>query len=189
MIKSLSDLHGQTCDESDALEGAYVLRSAQIWPPAWPPEEISGATSFQGWRVRLCLRTTYNGRREIRTLGTVSSTHAFQACALNHSATRPNINFLPTGTIPRPQREPERTGRDSNSRYRCRYASFRDWCLQPLGHLSNLSNTNRVTKVTQTRSNFLCAGRISSIVRCQTSVKVSERRWRMTKITFAPPTG
>ena len=30
----------------------------------------------------------------------------------------------------------QRTGRDSNSRYRCRYAGFRDRCLQPLGHLS-----------------------------------------------------
>src|SRR5207248_190060 len=26
--------------------------------------------------------------------------------------------------------------RDSNSRYPCRYAGFRDRCLQPLGHLS-----------------------------------------------------
>ena len=29
-----------------------------------------------------------------------------------------------------------RKGRDSNSRYRFRYAAFRERCLQPLGHLS-----------------------------------------------------
>jgi site-specific DNA recombinase len=29
-----------------------------------------------------------------------------------------------------------RRRRDSNPRYGCPYASFRDWCLQPLGHLS-----------------------------------------------------
>src|SRR6185369_3692649 len=29
-----------------------------------------------------------------------------------------------------------RKGRDSNSRYRYRYAAFRERCLQPLGHLS-----------------------------------------------------
>ena len=31
-----------------------------------------------------------NGRGGIRTHGTLSRTHTFQACALNHSATRPN---------------------------------------------------------------------------------------------------
>jgi hypothetical protein len=30
----------------------------------------------------------------------------------------------------------KRTGRDSNSRYPCRYAGFRDRCIQPLCHLS-----------------------------------------------------
>ena len=32
----------------------------------------------------------YGGGRGIRTLGTVSRTHAFQACAFNHSATPPD---------------------------------------------------------------------------------------------------
>ena len=32
-----------------------------------------------------------------------------------------------------------RKGRDSNSRYRFRYAAFRERCLEPLGHLSNSS--------------------------------------------------
>ena len=34
-----------------------------------------------------------------------------------------------------------RKGRDSNSRYRYRYAAFRERCLQPLGHLSLLNQT------------------------------------------------
>ncbi len=32
------------------------------------------------------------GQRGIRTLGTLSRTHAFQACALNHSATCPCLD-------------------------------------------------------------------------------------------------
>ena len=31
------------------------------------------------------------GERGIRTLGSISTTHAFQACALSHSATSPKI--------------------------------------------------------------------------------------------------
>ena len=73
-----------------------------------------------------------HGWGEIRTRGTLSRTHAFQACALNHSATHPE-----TRVSPRPRRSAQRpghhacctgggtqgglllrTGRDSNSRYR-----------------------------------------------------------------------
>jgi hypothetical protein len=35
----------------------------------------------------------------------------------------------------------QRTGWDSNPRYRFRHAGFRDRFLQPLGHLSNTANT------------------------------------------------
>src|SRR4051812_41051653 len=87
-------------------------------------------------------------------------THTFQACALNHSATRPNIVLRRVQSQNRASRRTQlrtanncelrtaglraqfegrtrRTGRDSNSRYRVhRYAGFRDRCLQPLGHLS-----------------------------------------------------
>ena len=35
------------------------------------------------------------GERGIRTLGTVTRTHAFQACSLSHSDTSPFINKLP----------------------------------------------------------------------------------------------
>ena len=36
----------------------------------------------------------YGGETGIRTLGTLSSTHAFQACALNHSAISPKVDRL-----------------------------------------------------------------------------------------------
>ena len=71
------------------------------------------------------------GWGEIRTRGTLSRTHAFQACALNHSATHPERGVT---SKPRPPAYPRhhvccdsvaihggrlvRTGRDSNSRYR-----------------------------------------------------------------------
>ena len=70
-------------------------------------------------------------------------THTFQACALNHSATRPTP--FPGRCSRHTPRRAElvhwrvvatRTGWDSNPRYRCRYAGFRDRFLQPLGHLS-----------------------------------------------------
>ena len=70
-------------------------------------------------------------------------THTFQACALNHSATRPTP--FPGRCSRHTPRHAEqvhwrivatRTGWDSNPRYRCRYAGFRDRFLQPLGHLS-----------------------------------------------------
>ena len=32
----------------------------------------------------------YGGERGIRTLGSIATTHAFQACAFNHSATSPD---------------------------------------------------------------------------------------------------
>src|SRR5437868_1393889 len=38
----------------------------------------------------------HDGRGGIRTHGTLSRTHTFQACALNHSATRPNIVLIHT---------------------------------------------------------------------------------------------
>src|SRR5215204_528655 len=37
-----------------------------------------------------------SGRGGIRTHGTLSRTHTFQACALNHSATRPTFGCRPT---------------------------------------------------------------------------------------------
>ena len=88
------------------------------------------------------------GGSGIRTRDTVSRIHTFQACAFNHSATRPGP-AQPTPSIrnrrerrggpPRQLRsfDSRRTGRDSNSRYEVHpYAGFRDRCLQPLGHLS-----------------------------------------------------
>jgi hypothetical protein len=36
-----------------------------------------------------CGASLFNGRGGIRTHGTLARTHTFQACALNHSATRP----------------------------------------------------------------------------------------------------
>ena len=36
------------------------------------------------------ISTGYGGQREIRTLDTLSGIHAFQACALNHSAICPS---------------------------------------------------------------------------------------------------
>src|SRR5678816_667212 len=42
-----------------------------------------------------------------------------------------------------------RTGRDSNPRYRCRYAGFRDRFLQPLGHLSNSLSATEATLLIQ----------------------------------------
>ena len=36
----------------------------------------------------------FGGKDKIRTCGTLASTHAFQACALNHSATFPHKTSL-----------------------------------------------------------------------------------------------
>lgn len=41
------------------------------------------------------------GQGGIRTLGTLSRTHAFQACALNHSATCPFFEKLAAGQLDR----------------------------------------------------------------------------------------
>ena len=35
------------------------------------------------------------GERGIRTLGTITRTHAFQACTFNHSVTSPSLTILP----------------------------------------------------------------------------------------------
>ena len=86
--------------------------------------------------------------------------HEFQSCSLNRSDTCPKQEMRETGNKGNRRVEAEhydvlasillfpsspvslvslkgtQTGRDSNSRYRCRYDGFRDRCLQPLGHLS-----------------------------------------------------
>src|SRR5689334_21824259 len=88
-----------------------------------------------------------NGRGGIRTLVTLSRKHAFQACALNHSATRPTTTPLRENTLnaspeKRSASHPGRELGTDRERFelsipRKRYAGFRDRCLQPLGHLSN----------------------------------------------------
>lgn len=76
--------------------------------------------------VKLVTGCSY-GRGGIRTHGTLLTYTHF-----------PGVRLKPLGHPScRLFREEERTGRDSNSRYRVhRYAGFRDRCLQPLGHLS-----------------------------------------------------
>src|SRR5438477_538414 len=42
-----------------------------------------------------------------------------------------------------------RRGRDSNPRYGCPYAAFRVRCIQPLCHLSELSDINSLTAISR----------------------------------------
>ena len=67
-----------------------------------------------------------SGEGGIRTLGRGQPTHAFQACALNHSATSPYLKSADGGE--RGIRTPG-TPKGHNR--------FRVYRLQPLGHLSN----------------------------------------------------
>src|SRR5207253_11378481 len=82
----------------------------------------------------------------------------------------------------------ERTGRDSNSRYRVhRYAGFRDRCLQPLGHLSNRPQVIRAPDLLQPDHTEPDAARVgmwfdgSSTVANRNSIEwgrpVSRSRW------------
>ena len=148
----------------------FTLCSRESVTNLSPPHEWWHVTVRRERAATRSLTGGYHGRGGIRTLGTLSRTHTFQACALNHSATRPSIilprmrvgdRALGTPWARRPLRYQElvrrlkrqragkplrrvarRTGWDSNPRYRCRYTGFRDRLLQPLGHLSNTVTKN-----------------------------------------------
>jgi hypothetical protein len=55
--------------------------------PTWTDETPPSAQSSTGFVLT-------SGSGEIRTHGTLSRTHTFQACALNHSATDPDCAAL-----------------------------------------------------------------------------------------------
>jgi hypothetical protein len=57
-------------------------------------------------------RCSSNGSSEIRTHGTLSRTHTFQACALNHSATDPTCGL---DQRPPPQHHARRAAQSSDS--------------------------------------------------------------------------
>ena len=60
---------------------------------------LTDDTSLQSVKQRnLPPKTTFyviGGEDEIRTHGTIAGTHAFQACAFNHSATSPLVISIP----------------------------------------------------------------------------------------------
>ena len=60
-----------------------------------PSEKKRGkARSVRAMRRPIKKRQTSGGWGEIRTLGTDEGTHAFQACAIDHSATHPKEGQL-----------------------------------------------------------------------------------------------
>ena len=99
--------------------------------------------------IRDCGITCSDGRGGIRTHGTLLTYTHFPGVRLKPLG-HPSQHLIQARTSGI-TREAERTGRDSNSRYRVhRYAGFRDRCLQPLGHLSCSLATYRATDPSST---------------------------------------
>ena len=70
-----------------------MIQSVTTWVTAFTLGTRAARHPAKGARRKPCIGNSlvkHNyGRGGIRTLGTLSRTHTFQACALNHSATRP----------------------------------------------------------------------------------------------------
>ncbi len=92
----------------------------------------------------LCIKRLNGGESGIRTHGTLSGTHAFQACAFNHSAISPeNLGFSERKA---PVRPPSKAGGEGGIRTLDELLTHTPLAgerLQPLGHLSKTAEDSR----------------------------------------------
>ncbi len=100
--QGFSALYSGGCEKNGAppsVKDDYFMRRGWDSNPRYPLRH----TRFRGERLQplahLSFIIIYCGEGGIRTHGTVSRTHAFQACTFNHSVTSPvrkrNLNFYP----------------------------------------------------------------------------------------------
>ena len=69
----------------------FIKKCGQALQPllSFGEAKVSFATFFSGLRPPKVAMATEGGEWGIRTLGTLSGTHAFQACSLSHSDNSP----------------------------------------------------------------------------------------------------
>ena len=131
---------GSTCRLQDTACGGLIFRQLT---PRIDTNPIKYAENLEQHHfVTTGEVSSYNGRGGIRTHGTLLTYTHFPGVRLKplgHPSQCDIVSQLHQSKRARACSGPflQRTGRDSNSRYPCRYAGFRDRCLQPLGHLSS----------------------------------------------------
>jgi hypothetical protein len=92
----------------------------------------------------LCDRRLDGGESGIRTHGTLPGTHAFQACAFNHSAISPeNLVFSERRAHGRPRSKPGGEGGIRTLDELLTHTPLAGERLQPLGHLSGTAEDSR----------------------------------------------
>src|SRR5258708_21766395 len=84
-------VHAETIQGIDRIARRFTSRRGRVTQPKWQWGELPGPDTRSGsFSEEAYCAQTPDGRGGIRTHGTLSRTHTFHACALNHSATRPS---------------------------------------------------------------------------------------------------